>query len=28
MIAVFSMAALLIHLLSNGQYGYFRDELY
>src|SRR5439155_15273548 len=28
MIAVFSMAALLIHLLTNGQYGYFRDELY
>ncbi len=28
MVAVFSMAALLIHLLTNGQYGYFRDELY
>src|SRR5213083_687993 len=28
MIAVFSMAALLVHLLTNGRYGYFRDELY
>src|SRR6266480_1205769 len=27
-IVVFSMAALLIHLLTNGRYGYFRDELY
>src|SRR6266853_5490489 len=27
-IAVFSMAALLVHLLTNGRYGYFRDELY
>jgi hypothetical protein len=22
------MAALLVHLLTNGRYGYFRDELY
>src|SRR5882724_12079986 len=28
LIAVFSMAALLVHLLTNGRYGYFRDELY
>jgi Dolichyl-phosphate-mannose-protein mannosyltransferase len=28
LIAVFSMAALLVHLLTNGGYGYFRDELY
>src|SRR6184192_538129 len=28
LIAVFSIAALLIHLLTNGRYGYFRDELY
>src|SRR5436190_8686749 len=27
-IAVFSMAALLVHLLTNERYGYFRDELY
>jgi hypothetical protein len=27
-IVVFSMAALLVHLLTNGRYGYFRDELY
>src|SRR5438067_7093418 len=27
-IAVFSMVALLIHLLTNRRYGYFRDELY
>src|SRR5262249_33001822 len=28
LIAGFSMAALLVHLLTNGRYGYFRDELY
>ena len=28
LIAVFSTAALLVHLLTNGHYGYFRDELY
>src|SRR3954452_1364540 len=28
LIAVFSMAALLVHLLTNSRYGYFRDELY
>jgi Dolichyl-phosphate-mannose-protein mannosyltransferase len=28
LIAVFSMAAFLVHLLTNGRYGYFRDELY
>src|SRR5438876_3152043 len=28
LIAVFSMATLLVHLLTNGRYGYFRDELY
>jgi 4-amino-4-deoxy-L-arabinose transferase-like glycosyltransferase len=28
LIAVFSMAALLVHLLTNGRYSYFRDELY
>src|SRR5215471_1638154 len=28
LIAVFSAAALLVHLLTNGRYGYFRDELY
>jgi hypothetical protein len=28
LIAFFSMAALLVHLLTNGRYGYFRDELY
>jgi dolichyl-phosphate-mannose-protein mannosyltransferase len=28
LIAVFSGAALLVHLLTNGRYGYFRDELY
>jgi len=22
------MAALLVHLLTNGRYGYFRDKLY
>jgi hypothetical protein len=25
---VFSVIALLVHLLTNGRYGYFRDELY
>jgi len=28
LIAVFSGTALLVHLLTNGRYGYFRDELY
>jgi hypothetical protein len=28
LIAVFSMAALSVHLLTSGHYGYFRDELY
>src|SRR5262249_54189056 len=28
LIGVFSIAALLVHLLTNGRYGYFRDELY
>src|SRR5215831_16064587 len=28
LIAVFSIAALLVHLLTNSRYGYFRDELY
>src|ERR1700757_4448079 len=28
LIAVFSAIALLVHLLTNGRYGYFRDELY
>src|SRR4030095_17188978 len=28
LIAVFGMAALLVHLLTAGRYGYFRDELY
>src|SRR6266481_7117135 len=28
LIIFFSMAALLVHLLTNGRYGYFRDELY
>ncbi len=27
-VAVFGLAALLFHLLTNGRYGYFRDELY
>jgi Dolichyl-phosphate-mannose-protein mannosyltransferase len=27
-IVVFSATALLVHLLTNGRYGYFRDELY
>src|SRR6476661_7032867 len=28
LIAFFSAVALFIHLLTNGRYGYFRDELY
>ena len=28
LIASFSLAALLVHLLTNGRFGYFRDELY
>src|SRR6266545_3808732 len=28
LIVVFSAAALLVHLLTNSRYGYFRDELY
>jgi hypothetical protein len=28
LIAFFSVVALLVHLLTNGRYGYFRDELY
>ncbi|MGE5215066.1 MAG: ArnT family glycosyltransferase [Nitrospirota bacterium] len=28
MIVLFSGIALLVHLLTNGRYGYFRDELY
>jgi len=28
MLAGFGSAALLLHLLTNGRYGYFRDELY
>src|SRR5207247_3567575 len=28
LIAFFSAVALLVHLLTNGRYGYFRDELY
>jgi hypothetical protein len=28
LIIIFGAAALLIHLLTNGRYGYFRDELY
>jgi hypothetical protein len=28
LIACFSFVALLVHLLTNGRYGYFRDELY
>ena len=27
-IILFSVVALLVHLLTNGRYGYFRDELY
>jgi hypothetical protein len=27
-IAIFSFGTLLVHLLTNGRYGYFRDELY
>jgi hypothetical protein len=28
LIVAFSIAALLVHLLTSGRYGYFRDELY
>jgi len=28
LLIVFSTVALLVHLLTNGRYGYFRDELY
>jgi hypothetical protein len=28
LVALFSAVALLVHLLTNGRYGYFRDELY
>lgn len=28
LIGIFSTVALLIHLLTNNRYGYFRDELY
>jgi hypothetical protein len=28
LIILFSAAALLVHVLTNGRYGYFRDELY
>src|SRR5437660_4921553 len=28
LVIFFSIAALLVHLLTNGRYGYFRDELY
>src|SRR5436853_7483244 len=28
LIAFFGAVALLVHLLTNGRYGYFRDELY
>src|SRR6266511_5718539 len=28
LIILFSAVALLVHLLTNGRYGYFRDELY
>ena len=28
LIILFSVVALLVHLLTNGRYGYFRDELY
>src|SRR6267142_6581690 len=28
LIIFFSAAALLVHLITNGRYGYFRDELY
>jgi len=28
LLILFSTAALLVHLLTNGRYGYFRDELY
>ncbi|MGH8162712.1 MAG: glycosyltransferase family 39 protein [Rhodanobacteraceae bacterium] len=28
LVGIFSLLALLVHLLTNGRYGYFRDELY
>ena len=28
LVAAFSGATVLIHFLTNGAYGYFRDELY
>src|SRR6266513_1303869 len=28
LLIIFGGAALLVHLLTNGRYGYFRDELY
>src|SRR5438552_18805310 len=28
LITLFSAVALLVHLLTSGRYGYFRDELY
>src|SRR4051795_1653378 len=28
LIVIFSGLALIVHLLTNGRYGYFRDELY
>src|SRR5438132_9597339 len=28
LIIIFGAIALLVHLLTNGRYGYFRDELY
>src|SRR6184192_2769338 len=28
LIVFFSAVALLVHLVTNGRYGYFRDELY
>src|SRR5258708_23839901 len=28
LITLFSAVAILVHLLTNGRYGYFRDELY
>src|SRR5262245_18749862 len=28
LIILFSVVALLVHVLTNGRYGYFRDELY
>src|SRR5436309_13183386 len=28
LLVAFGLATLLVHLLTNGRYGYFRDELY